>query len=774
MIGFAAQACATLATVGALCTPMDDAGDVAFVYQATQTLLGRRPRGAAEVHVLHDIVVNHDRAALVDVLTHTDEYVDYWTLVLADVMRVQRKGEFKQLRECVNTPNYLTTVNLENGSTFIANAGTLANHIRDDAPDSVPLPGLPAWNINDAIRASLVVDDLHTAFRPFMFALAGKTTGTEPEVRDNLLETAFGLKADCVTCHTSSYSTTEVYENGGIYYHDNEWDRTASLGWALEQAAFTSDHVLTPGDHTGYVDNCEGCHGDHGAEDPEPGNPKPLKRRIPILTNSQIQTQIESGNDIMGSALPLSGATSPADIAGYLQDELGSMERTRRFVDTCQFAPDTGAVPMQMPWGMDTLDCGFAFYPTWASDCAAPPGDAWFGGTLHTLPDMRALVQSLKEGIEILPTMTGALSTSATAGPDLPMPSDRRAGAALLFASNVADDLFEVALGSRTTLVHGLSRNPDQANLRADLINAMVIDDGTGRQVLSLRNLLKTVVLSPLYNRREPHLAAPIAPPHAGAYQIPMYVNPWAATETGAGNVSAGENWNGQGDLVHRRAPGEILWSLHKDLGWTKPDVYPAQGATPPYPTDTFMGQIGRFKYWQEPGTTLWQFDGLLYWEQQVGLCQKPSGTDYINKVMTKAAALAVPPTMNDLVKQVRNRLLGDGTLAPALLVGGSSEETLVASLFGLASLNVAYNHASVGANAEPMLRKYCGALLMSPDYLLEAIPTVTTLPPILPVTICLTGELCKQDELTCEYAGIEYDLGLIAVCPAGCTTCTP
>lgn len=783
MIGFAAQACATLATVGALCTPMDDAGDVAFVQQATQTLLGRRPRGAAEIQVLHDIVVQHDRAALVDVLTHTDEYVDYWTLVLADVLRIQRgEGDFQQARTCVNSTNFLTTIDMENGSTFLANAQLLADHIRDDAPDSAVPAGLVAWNLKDAIRASVAVDDLHAAFRPLLFAITGKSAGGDNEVRDNLLETAFGLRPDCIGCHSSSYSTTEVYDlGGGQFYHDNEWDRTSTLGWALEEATFTSNHMLVPGDNADYDSSCafSTCHGDQGGFDPD-GYPKRLKRRVPILNKAQIKNQILFGGGDMGPT-GLSDADAN-DVANYLQDELGSMERTKRYVNNCQFDPDNAtstcdvAAGCVMPWGMDAVDCDFGYYPTWSSNCATPPGEAWFGGQLDALPDMRLLAETLKEGIDALPSQTGALETSAQAGTALPMTSNRKAGPALLFASNVADDLIEVVAGSRTTLVHGLARNADQANLRADLINSMVVADGAGRQVFSLRGLLKTFVLSPLYNRRAPDVAAPTNPPHVGAYQIPMYFNPWAATESGAGSPSAGQDWNGQGDLVHRRSPGEVLWSLSKDLGWPAPEVYPSQGASPPYPTETFMGQIGRFKSFLRPGTTLWQFDGLLYWEQQVGLCQKPSGTDFVNKVISKAPTLPVVPTMRDLAQQVRNRLLGDMTFAPALPTGGSTEEQHVATLFGVPTLSVAYNDASVTAlgGAESMLRKYCGAILLSPDYLLEAVPTITTLPPQPAVTVCLTGEVCTQTALECEYAGVKYDLGMIAACPAGCTTCTP
>lgn len=798
MIGFAAKACATLATAGALCAPPDDAGDDAFVYQATQTLLGRRPRGAAEVKVLHDIVVQHDRTTLIDVLTHTNEYVDYWAYVLADVMRIQRSSKLKQSRACINDAHLfpISSIDMEAGSPFLTEAALLADHIRDAAPSDPAPAGLGAWTLKDAIRASIAVDDLHTAFRPYIFALAGKSDMGDVATQENLLETVFGVKAECISCHSSSFSRTEKYPidvnpdpqvTENIYYNDNLWDRTATLGWALEEAMFTSNHMLQSGGNAAYDTSCasSSCHGSNGGTDPS-GYPKRLKRRVPVLSKNEIMNQIDKGGGEMYPVTPSSGTS--ADLAEYLITELGNMDRTSRFVHDCQFHPSqadhtntvcdtdpSNPAPCKMPWGMDSAACGFGYYPDWAADCGGgPAGPAWFAGTEYAAPDVAALVDALGVGVDGLPNMSGAEPTDATAGSTLTMPNNRRGAAALMFASNVADSLFEVVSGYRTTLIHGMSRNPDQANLRQDLINALVVTGG-GRTVLSLRNLLKTYMLSPLYNRRSPIHSAPVSPPQPGPYQIPMYFNPWAATEDGAENALTGDNRNGQGDLVHRRAPVELAWSLFKDLGWPRPQIYPSATGTS-YPTEAFMDRIGRFRSWLEPGTTMWQFDSLLSWEQQVGLCQKPANAtqpDFIERVMTGAATFATPPTMRDLLQQVRNRLLLNMNFAAAAVAGGPTEEELVTSMLGI-DLTVPYTDPSVGGDAEPMLREYCGAILMSPQYLLESLPTVTQVPPQPPAVACLLDEPCTQSALACEYAGVakHMDPPIPLACPAGCSKC--
>jgi hypothetical protein len=140
--------------------------------------------------------------------------------------------------------------------------------------------------------------------------------------------------------------------------------------------------------------------------------------------------------------------------------------------------------------------------------------------------------------------------------------------------------------------------------------------------------------------------------------------------------------------------------------------------------------------------------------------------------VMTGAATFAPPPSMKDLLQQVRNRLLLNMNFAAAAVAGGPTEEDLVTAMLDI-DLTIPYTDLAAG-EAESMLRKYCGAILMSPQYLLESLPTVTQVPPQPPAVACLINEPCTESALTCEYAGIRRELGLItcAEWPAGCGGC--
>lgn len=105
-------------------TPAHDAGDEAFAAQAIEALLGRKPRGAAEIRALADLVASDGREAAIDVLFLQPEFVDYWTNVLADDLEIQRDGAMKVDGNCTAPallPEHLSTA--------------LADHLATAPPD---------------------------------------------------------------------------------------------------------------------------------------------------------------------------------------------------------------------------------------------------------------------------------------------------------------------------------------------------------------------------------------------------------------------------------------------------------------------------------------------------------------------------------------------------------------------------------------------------------------------------------------------------------------
>jgi hypothetical protein len=775
----------------------DDAGDPAFVHQALQRLLCRKPRGVAEIRALNDVLALHGRGVVVDLLMDQPEFVDCWVPIVADAMQIARAGDLSQRRSCVNEPQYLVDGLGNACSTCDAEARSLADHIRDQAPKVTLFDpdgngvGNP-WNLHDSVRAAILVDDLHVAWRPWLFALAGRPHElgrAAADIRDNYLATAFNVKTECVSCHSSTYSKTEVYLDSTYAldldprYEYNTWDRTVPPGFDLHGSAFATSATATLTNDATYNAHCVTCHGAAGSDWPPtnttrcapevpgtfPQAPKPLVERVPLLSKSSIVAQILGGGECMppidldGDGLfagdgDVDEQPRAEALADFLRNQLGGWQELDRFLARAQFTDPTA---VEGPWGLSSTTCGF----TWGHDLVSDTALHSFGGRPVSFTDVANITFVLKTGLDRVLTQTGWAGSSVPADPNLPRTPDPEAAVALLLAANIADDLIEELTGGRGTVAHGLSRVKDQQTALAVVTAAMLVDDGT-RTRLSLKSALKLLLLSPLYNRNAPDQST-----LPTAYELPMFVNPWAATPDGI-QTSAGDNRNGQGDLVHRRTPNEIFRSLNKDLGWRAPAVYPLP--TGLFPSGDLMRQIGRYESDQRPGTTQWQFSSLLLWEAGLsvgkatpaddGPCANPASTDdYIDRLVEDAFLAASIPTMSELSCALKDRLLQEPVLDEA-----SGEEALVGQL-----LDGALDRAgtlSMPANTWPQarvksaLRQYCSALVLSPDYLLENLPTLTAVPAAPPFQVCINGEPCTETDLAAHYCTELSALGL--ACP--------
>ena len=91
---------AALTGCGWTAPPHDD-GEEAFATQAIRIVLGRQPRGMAEVRVLADIAAASGREAMLDALFQEPDYVEYWSNVLADDLQVQREDAMRVHADCV-------------------------------------------------------------------------------------------------------------------------------------------------------------------------------------------------------------------------------------------------------------------------------------------------------------------------------------------------------------------------------------------------------------------------------------------------------------------------------------------------------------------------------------------------------------------------------------------------------------------------------------------------------------------------------------------------
>jgi len=778
------------------CVPADDAGDVAFVHQAVSTLLGRRPHGSAEVTALKNLIATGGRAAVVDALLEEPELVEYWSLVLADSMQIQRGDDLQQLPACVTAPSFLTESGVPCSSTSGdcgVKATALASRVADTLPGTVGADvdgdGTDdVWNLHDAIRAALLTDNLHVAYRPYLFAL-GSPHQSAPlgDRRDNLLSTVFDVRSDCVSCHSSTYSKTEVYDDYAVA-DPNTWDRASTIGRALEVDAFGGDGSVDD-DGTARYDcyeaACSSCHGPTGNQYPRAdAKPKKLSKRVPLLTRSAIASIVTSGSgtkdangDPMMSAKALTiwpscTAMCPPDnlltkhinentacttsdaemadlLAGFLQEQLGGYEELDKYLTAGQYTIEDPLNPgllssLNGPWNMDT-SCGFA----WSSDTSPVDRPYWFAGDSTTTPNVRNIAGSIKTGLLSFPTFADLeADLDHRANTTLPQFADPDTAAAVLFVGNIADDILEEISGARSTLAHGQPRTYEQSYARAKMIDALVVTDADGTARISLKAGLRTALLSNIFNRKSPSASS-----LPTAYEMPVAANPWALTEDPL-ETANGANANGQGDLVYRRSPNQLLFSVAKDLGWPAPAVWPGSGG---FPNEDLSGQIGRYRSHLAPGSKIWQFDSMLYWEQKVASCKNPTSTpDWIDLLLDKVyppLIPAIPVTMETLALSLRDRLLQRPSFD--VLASGASEATLVAALF---EPKVGPNALAVNARTksrsavDAALRAYCGALLLSPDYTMNGLPTVTAdaTPPTF--TVCLTGEPCSVTEYESHY----------------------
>jgi hypothetical protein len=104
--------------------PARDGGHEAFAARAVETVLGRKPHGAAEVQALAELAAHSGREAVLAVLFEQPEYVSYWSNVLGDSLQLQRGGAMQIAADCLAPP-------LLSPSLSSALAGHLASALPD-------------------------------------------------------------------------------------------------------------------------------------------------------------------------------------------------------------------------------------------------------------------------------------------------------------------------------------------------------------------------------------------------------------------------------------------------------------------------------------------------------------------------------------------------------------------------------------------------------------------------------------------------------------------
>jgi len=204
------------------------ADDESFVRNAFVAVLGRRPNSQGEVNVYVDIMkqvraagdaaadadagastaeLPDPRAVVVQTMARRPEYLEHWSDLLMDALRVPRI-EDQSADSCYGYGKR----NVDDGS--------LARFVRDNAGRTGQGDGNGRFTMYDLLRSALVLDDVSPIYRAHLYVLVSRPipAANVPPVQAELARREdFGLVFDsaylnrdivCLGCHNSENSVT--------------------------------------------------------------------------------------------------------------------------------------------------------------------------------------------------------------------------------------------------------------------------------------------------------------------------------------------------------------------------------------------------------------------------------------------------------------------------------------------------------------------------------------------------------------------------------------
>jgi len=368
------------------------------------------------------------------------------------------------------------------------------------------------------------------------------------------------------------------------------------------------------------------------------------------------------------------------------------------------------------PWGWSS-SCGqFRAPATVSADIAGIDAKlASVTGSRVTVFDLEA---SLARGFAAL--RAGAPTTDIT-DPDV--------GLAWLVTLKITEDVWHQATGTQLTIANYFPRNQASSELLYSLASRFATSG------FSLKALLGAIVATDYFNRKPPELKCGSSP-----YTYPNVFDPWVISD-----ADEARQHNGPGDAVMPVDARTLLELTSAALEWPAP---PAASRFPDYGEPgcetlscsglaqacgfnqcctthaaacdmngvlpqievPFLRSIGVFLRNSERGFRGIDFQARLAWEDRNGACGKPKwvSQDFIDRLVAAAAADPAA-TARDVIAALKDRLIGE----PAIADGAESDAltAIVGPLEGPAN--------AVTADG---LRRVCGALSESPQYLLQGI----------------------------------------------------
>jgi hypothetical protein len=304
-----------------------------------------------------------------------------------------------------------------------------------------------------------------------------------------------------------------------------------------------------------------------------------------------------------------------------------------------------------------------------------------------------------------------ALRARAPTGPI----ADPDTALAWLVTLTLTEDVWRQVTGTPLTIANYFPRNRAARDLLGGLA-ATLASSG-----YSLRAVLAAIVSSPYFAVQPPDAACGASP-----YSDPAIFDPWTS-----GELDTALRGNGPGDAVTALDATTLISALGGALEWPAP----FGAARFPGPAEAaFEHGIGAFLRTGERAFRGLDFQARLVWEAQVGTCAPPGGApDFVDRLVA-AGATTPGATAADLVRALKDRLIGEPTIADG------AERAALSALIGPLD-------APAGSVPADRLRAVCGALVEAPQFLLQGIAGAGGARPVLTPASASYAAICSALE---------------------------
>jgi hypothetical protein len=716
-----------------------DAGNAAWSKRVLPALLGRAPRGSAEVKLLRDLLEDPGlgadlvtrRARLAEALMRAepDTYVERWLPVVYDALAVRREPN-------PETPDRTRPAQPQCYADPVGAAGPeLAEHVLA-SPATAPYPG-GDFTMNDLVRSALLADALGAVFPAHLFAMSAARS--MPRMDDGRAEIGsvfnrvyLRRQNACLACHNSSRSTTLLAGRGPE--PPSSFARTAYLLGDFEGALYRSF-------------------------DPFGGPPFPFGlETVPYIDSffrgDVVEEEEFGAGGFLTSIRPhLNESAAWRPWGGML---VGSQQRL------C-YEPETFETCREGTPGCECTDAG----PVEGCGSFDPRSLGPHPSTTTAeLPYLAGLEPGAGGSIWHLAEAFRATIVGLTDPPERPGGrfSARMEAAVLLAYAGLVDRIWSEVMGGSLRAPHDRARIPRAANILTYLTEDRFLGQGARG---SLRAVLGDIVTHPglYFNERAPKHVAPAgedADP-AAVFGLPPVAAPFAwdyRDTSGAPELAR----NSVGDFVHRDAAHALVARATRLLGWPPPRAYPDDA----FPSGALMRTMGQYFSDTDVGSNALTFARLLEWEHAFGACTHPAGArDWIDGALARARAQGASVGM--LVESTRDWLLGERRLDAEPLADAEGTLPEAEALFGTAA-DRASGHFGVGPEAalsavpdlEAKLRGYCGALLTSPQFMLLGAANDALVEASIPLRVCSedpADQACSYRAM-CESLAPHLELG--------------